>query len=114
MKMSRRDELFEIVRCIPHGAAVGYGVIGRLLTPPVSGLIAGKWMFSCPAGSGIPWWRVVGGDGSLKIAKASPALALEQKQKLQKEGVEFEGDLVRPEFMISGDELLALLESQSR
>lgn len=110
--MSRRDELFEIVRCIPMGAAVGYGVIGRLLIPPVSGLIAGKWMFQCPAGSEIPWWRVVGGDGSLKIAKVSPELALEQRKRLEREGVEFEGDLVRPEFLISGDELLALYESQ--
>ncbi len=111
--MSRREELFQIVRCIPEGTAVGYGVVGRLLVPPVSGLIAGKWMFACPPESGIPWWRVVGGDGSLKIAKASPTLALEQKRRLEIEGVEFEGDLVKPEFLISGDELLALYASKN-
>lgn len=110
--MSRRDELFEIVRCIPEGTAVGYGVIGRLLIPPVSGLIAGKWMFQCPAGSGIPWWRVVGGDGTLKVGKVSPELAQEQRKRLENEGVEFEGDLVRRDFFISGDELLALVEAQ--
>jgi alkylated DNA nucleotide flippase Atl1 len=109
--MSRRDELFEIVRLVPKGAAVGYGVVGSLLTPPVSGLIAGKWMDQCPPGGEVPWWRVVGGDGSLKIARKSPELALEQRKRLEREGVEFCEDCVRREFLISGDELLALIES---
>lgn len=106
--MSRRDELFKLVMAVPAGSAVGYGVVGSLLSPPVSGLIAGKWMDACPGSGEIPWWRVVGGDGSLKIGKKSPELALEQRRKLEFEGVEFEGDLVRREFLLSGDELLAL------
>ncbi len=108
--MSRRGELFKLVEAVPSGSAVGYGVIGSLLTPPVSGLIAGKWMDACPSSGEVPWWRVVGGDGSLKIAKKSPELALEQKRRLESEGVEFDEDCVRSEFLLSSDELSALAE----
>lgn len=106
--MSRRGELFKLVEAIPPGSAVGYGVIGSLLSPPVSGLIAGKWMDACPGSGQVPWWRVVGGDGSLKIGKKSPELALEQRRRLESEGVEFEGELVRRAFLLTSDELLAL------
>jgi alkylated DNA nucleotide flippase Atl1 len=110
--MSRRDELFKLVIAVPPGSAVGYGVVGSLLSPPVSGLIAGKWMDACPGTGEVPWWRVVGGDGSLKIGKKSPELALEQKRKLESEGVEFEDACVKREFLLSGDELLALASAQ--
>lgn len=109
--MSRRDELFEVVKRVPKGSAVGYGIVGSLLTPPVSGLIAGKWMDQCPPGGEVPWWRVVGGDGSLKIARKSPELGLEQRKRLEREGVEFDADCVKRDFLLSSDELLALMES---
>jgi alkylated DNA nucleotide flippase Atl1 len=40
----------------------------------------------------VPWWRVVAKDGSLPISKRNPALAQEQRDKLQAEGVEFDDD----------------------
>lgn len=96
--MSRIEELYRVVRKIPPGTVMSYGAVGSLLMPRVSGLIAGKWLDRCPPE--LPWWRVVGADGTLKIARKSAELALEQRRKLEEEGVAFEGDLVSPGFFL--------------
>lgn len=41
-------------------------------------------MAQCPAD--VPWWRVVGGNGDLLIAKRDPNMALEQRRRLESEG----------------------------
>lgn len=40
----------------------------------------------------LPWWRVVGSDGRLRIHKRDPMLAQLQKAYLQQEGVLFTPD----------------------
>ncbi len=40
----------------------------------------------------IPWWRVVGSDGSLRIHKRDSMLAQLQRSLLQQEGVPFTPD----------------------
>lgn len=90
------DELWKIVRSIPRGRVMSYGDVGKMLKHPASGFLVGKWMASAP--DGVPWWRVVSKDGSLSIAKRSTYLAIEQKQRLQDEGVAFlEGGRVHME-----------------
>ncbi len=66
---------------------MSYGDVGRMLKYPASGFMVGKWMASAP--EGVPWWRVLAKDGSLSIAKRSAQLAIEQEQRLKKEGIEF-------------------------
>jgi alkylated DNA nucleotide flippase Atl1 len=44
--------------------------------------------------SAVPWWRVCGADGSLLIARRDPALGIEQRTRLEKEGVPFKNDRV--------------------
>ena len=95
--MSRRQELYDLLPKIPEGTVVSYGAIGRALENPVSGLVAGKWMATCPPN--LPWWRVIGADGTLKTFNRSPEIALEQRQKLESEGVTFnDQNQVQPEF----------------
>jgi methylated-DNA-protein-cysteine methyltransferase related protein len=101
LALSRRQDLFNLVKLIPKGKVMSYGDIGSALHPPVSGLIAGRWLDQCPPGEDIPWWRVLGKDGSLKIAKKSPQLALEQRRLLEDEGVVFEGELASKEAFVS-------------
>lgn len=81
------EELWKIVRSIPRGKVMSYGDVGRMLKYPASGFMVGKWMASAP--EGVPWWRVLAKDGSLSIAKRSTQLAIEQEQRLKKEGIEF-------------------------
>lgn len=90
--MSALDGLWAIVSSIPPGHVAGYGDVGRALESPVSGLLVGKWMAQCPPG--VPWWRVVGRSGDLLVGHRNPVLAVEQRQRLEAEGVEFDGELV--------------------
>ena len=85
-----RTQVFAIVAQIPEGQVMGYGQVGGFLQPPLSGLWVGRIL----AGSTetLPWWRVVGADGSLLVRKRDALLAIEQEQRLQEEGVDFTED----------------------
>ena len=104
--MVSHDDLWALIRRVPAGRVVAYGDLGKTLPNPVSGLIVGRWLKSSP--EDVPWWRVVGKDGSLPIAKQSPALALEQTSRLEAEGIKFEGDRISTVAFISIDELSEL------
>lgn len=97
---SRLEELWAIVSAIPPGQVRGYGEVGRELTHPVSGLLIGRWMAQAP--EGVPWWRVVGADGSIKTFKRGPEHGIRQRKLLEDEGVGFVGDAVNPESWFQG------------
>lgn len=88
-----KDELFELVAAIPRGKVASYGALGRSLPNPVPAIMVGRWMAQAP--DNLPWWRVVGSDGSLPLAKHNPALALIQEEKLLSEGVMMEDHTVK-------------------
>jgi len=87
-----KSNLFAVVSAIPKGSVLGYGEVGSRLDRPCSGLIVGKMIAECPLG--VPWWRVVGADGSIKTDKRDPRIGMEQRALLQGEGIEFENDRV--------------------
>ena len=88
--MSWKEDLYEIVRSVPSGSVVSYGAVGRALLPPLSGLLVGRALRNCPMD--VPWWRVVGSDGRLPIAKQSVDLEYEQLRRLEAEGVSLKPD----------------------
>lgn len=96
-RRSELTELWEIVRRVPSGNVASYGAIGKALKNPASGYFVGRWMAMCP-NDGTPWWRIVNVRGELPINKRDPNMALEQQRKLEKEGVIFENDKIKPEF----------------
>lgn len=100
------EELFALVRKIPHGRCAAYGLLANSLEKRVSGLVVGRWMARAP--DGVPWWRVVAKDGRLPIWKVSPFAADEQRIRLEAEGVEFEDDRVAPAYLLDADELAGL------
>jgi alkylated DNA nucleotide flippase Atl1 len=85
-------QVYERARAIAPGRVLAYGALGAQCDPPISGYICGRIMNR--ALQDVPWWRVVAKDGSLPISKRNPALAQEQRRKLQDEGVQFEEDRV--------------------
>lgn len=95
---SRLAQLAEIVNAIPPGHVASYGWVGRQLPNPVSGFLAGKWMASIQ--NPHPWWRVVGANGDLLVAKRGPEYALEQRRLLESEDVTFTptGQVARRHF----------------
>lgn len=106
--MNRRDQtptgrrqafdvqVFEIVRAIPPGKVMSYGMIGALIPPP-PGMNGGayervraRWvgyaMSGCP--DDVPWHRVVNAAGRVS---ARPGYGgMKQRALLEQEGVEFD------------------------
>ena len=81
-------QVYAIARAIPPGRVMSYGAVGARCQPPISGYICGRIMVH--AHDAVPWWRVVGKDGTLRISKRNPLLAADQRAKLEAEGVEFD------------------------
>ena len=79
-------ELFDLVKTIPKGKVMSYGQAGFL-----SGYTArqvGRAMANCEDDD-VPWFRVVGSDGYLRIGSRSPVHQILQRQLLEAEGVQF-------------------------
>ena len=89
------DELWSVVRSIPKGKVASYGACGRALRNPATGWQVGRWMTQ--AEDDVPWWRVVAKSGNLPTYKRDVGLGIDQKQRLEREGVRFDGDLVSPD-----------------
>ncbi|HEY3328823.1 MAG TPA: MGMT family protein [Capsulimonadaceae bacterium] len=77
------EAIFDIVRAIPAGFVMSYGQVAadcRATARTVG------WAMS-QAPEGVPWHRVVGSDGYLRIGRRSPELQRIQRQLLEDEGV---------------------------
>ena len=90
--------LIAIVNAIPPGRVRGYGAVGRDMPNPVSGLLIGRWMSQLS--DEVPWWRVIGADGSIKTFKRGPEHGLRQRQLLEGEGIIFDGEVVPHRYFV--------------
>jgi methylated-DNA-protein-cysteine methyltransferase-like protein len=77
------DAVYVAVRAIPAGRVVSYGQVGEAVG--VSARTVGWALSSCP--EDVPWQRVVGSDGYLRIARRDPHLKSLQQTLLEAEGV---------------------------
>ncbi|MGC8833054.1 MAG: MGMT family protein [Armatimonadota bacterium] len=77
--------IYEFTRTVPAGKVVSYGDVARQCG--TTAVLVGKAMAVCPPD--VPWHRVVGADGTLRIAKRGPEWALRQRKLLETEGVPF-------------------------
>ena len=77
------QDIYEIVRNIPHGKVISYGQIAKMLGRPRNAREVGRAMRICP--DDIPWQRVVMSDGSI----AGGMFADMRKALLESEGVSF-------------------------
>lgn len=87
------EQVWQIVRQVPHGTVVTYGQIAQILSPPEGidpqeyKVFGPRWvgdaMAACP--SNVPWQRVINSQG--KISKRPGAE--KQRQLLEEEGILF-------------------------
>lgn len=77
------------VKQIPPGQVMSYGQVGDAVG--CSAREAG-WSMNQALGEGVPWQRVVGSDGYLRIGRRSPQLQQEQRELLEAEGVTFKAN----------------------
>ncbi|GBC93428.1 DNA base-flipping protein [bacterium HR15] len=87
MARSAAEQVYALVRRVPAGRVVSYGQIAEQV-PPITARQVGRWMAFAP--DDVPWWRVVGADGTLCIARRDPMLAQLQRAYLESEGVPFD------------------------
>nr|MBN1229030.1 MGMT family protein [Anaerolineae bacterium] len=95
---------------IPEGKVSTYGQIASMIPPPEGtspveyDRLAARWvggsMKATPAGSGIPWHRVINSQGKISLPPGS-AGAEEQRALLEIEGVVF-NDKGRVDFNVVG------------
>lgn len=78
-----QDRVFAVVQRIPRGRVASYGLVGRLAGYPQAARHVGMVM---RLGRGLPWWRVLGKDGDVRIQ--DPVLRREQVERLEREGID--------------------------
>jgi methylated-DNA-protein-cysteine methyltransferase-like protein len=74
-----------VIRAIPRGKVSTYGGIARLVGSPGAARMVARVL---RRGYGLPWQRVLGAGGQIKLTGDS---AIEQRLRLEAEGVRFRG-----------------------
>ncbi len=83
------QSIFEVVRAIPPGRVMSYGQVGAEIG--VTARTVG-WAMANALEGDVPWQRVVGADGYLRIGRRSAQLMDVQRRLLEREGVAFLGN----------------------
>jgi methylated-DNA-protein-cysteine methyltransferase related protein len=76
--------VYQIMAAIPAGRVASYGAIARQAGFPRHARFVGRLMGTLPAGSALPWWRVIRSDGRSGMTGAA---AERQLARLAAEGV---------------------------
>jgi len=83
---SSHHRIYLVVARIPRGRVATYGQVARLAGLPGQARLVGYALHATPAGTFIPWQRVVNAQGAIStIPKHGPR----QRLLLEREGVRF-------------------------
>ena len=103
-----RAKIVDTVRRVPAGAVATYGQIAAEAGAPRRARLVGTVLKQLPAGSGVPWHRIINARGELSLPAGSDGWR-RQRARLEREGVVFVGgrvDLGRFRWRPSLDALL--------
>ena len=78
-----------VVRQIPKGKVATYGQIARIAGYPKNSRQVGTLLNSLPAGSDVPWFRVVNSQGKIS-SRNNESSECFQVELLQKEKIKFD------------------------
>ncbi|MBI3968983.1 MAG: MGMT family protein [Chloroflexi bacterium] len=87
-----RQRVYELVRRIPPGRVMTYGQVALCLGAPRAGRVVGGALHTLPAGSEVPWHRIVNRDGRISTRCPEHSVLL-QAILLREEGVAVADDL---------------------
>jgi methylated-DNA-protein-cysteine methyltransferase-like protein len=85
--------ILETVRRIPRGRVATYGQIASIAGFPRGARLVGMVLQRLPAGSRIPWHRVINAQGRLSFPRGSEAYR-RQRLRLESERVQFKGERI--------------------
>lgn len=83
--------VYRLVKKIPRGRVTTYGELARALRLRGGARAAGYAMAASPNGQGIPWHRVIGAGGRVRVPEPHASL---QRRLLASEGVAIAGDTI--------------------
>ena len=85
----RNAQVFAVVRRIPRGRVATYGQVASLCGLDGLPRQVGYALHALPAGSSVPWHRVVNARGEISL-RSQPGSELTQRLLLEAEGVVFD------------------------
>ncbi|HWJ05944.1 MAG TPA: MGMT family protein [Steroidobacteraceae bacterium] len=83
----RAAAILAVVRQIPRGRVTTYGIVAARAGLPRQARLVGKVLGALPAGSRVPWQRVVAAGGRIAFPDGSPS-RVQQIERLGREGVD--------------------------
>lgn len=86
---SFRESVWLTIASIPSGRVACYGDIARMAGMPGAARQVGSILRKLPAGSQLPWFRVINAKGRISLSGAD---LTRQIKKLQAEGIEVSAD----------------------
>ncbi|MBA2458582.1 MAG: MGMT family protein [Gemmatimonadales bacterium] len=84
-----RAGIYAVVRRIPPGRVATYGQIAELAGLPGHARQVGYALNALPAGTTVPWHRVLNARGEVSL-RSEPGAELSQRMLLEREGVGFD------------------------
>lgn len=87
--MKFNDQVYALVRCIPRGKVLTYGRVAMLLDVPRGARAVGWALHALPAGTDVPWHRVINAQGRISTRCVTHAEE-RQHQLLEAEDVKFD------------------------
>jgi methylated-DNA-protein-cysteine methyltransferase-like protein len=104
----RKASIIAVVRAIPAGTVASYGWVAAEAGLPGRARLVGRVLGELPAGSGVPWHRVMRAGGRLAFPVGSVDAA-RQTRALAAEGVRVHGDRVPADVLAGAATLDRLL-----
>jgi methylated-DNA-protein-cysteine methyltransferase related protein len=89
---SRYERIYSEIRRIPKGRVATYGQIADLAGLPGHARQVGYALYALREDSTVPWHRVVNAQGRLSLGRVVPEGDVEQRIRLEIEGVEFDAE----------------------
>lgn len=89
----RFERIWSVIEGIPKGCVLNYGEVARLAGLKGKARLVGMALGRAPKKRALPWHRVVNAQGRISFPAAS-ARARTQRERLEAEGVVFEGDAI--------------------
>lgn len=83
----------QVIQGIPRGHVLTYGEVARLAGPGGSARRVSMAMRYAPKDVKLPWHRVINAQGKISFPPDHPHY-LQQKKRLEDEGVRFKNDLI--------------------
>jgi methylated-DNA-protein-cysteine methyltransferase-like protein len=80
--------VYKLVKQVPRGRVSTYGALAKALKLRGGARAAGYALAACPRGRGVPWHRVVGAGGKIRLPEPTASL---QRRLLESEGIEVHG-----------------------